>query len=163
VQVQVLGRYDEGISLLDRAIELDPNLAVAWELRGVCKGGQGKIEEAIRDLEHALRLNPRNPRRWVAQHGLAWVCLLAGRYDEANSWASKVLQTQPHLGFTIRVVIAAHALAGRLDKAHEAMKIHMTLEEGARISTIRLSYLRRVTPEAFELLADGLRKAGFPE
>ena len=163
VLVQVLGRYDEGISLLERAIELDPNLAVAWELRGVCKGGQGRIVEARADFEHALRLNPRDPRRWVAEHGLAWVCLVDGRYDEAISWATKVLQTQPQLGFTIRVMIAAQALAGRLDKAHEAMKTHMALEEGARISTIRPSYLRRVTPQAFEILAEGLRRAGFPD
>ncbi len=163
VLVQVLARYDEGIALLDKAIDLDPNLAVAWELRGVCKGGQGRIEEATKDFEHALRLNPRDPRRWVAQHGLAWVSLLAGRYDDAISWAAKVLQAQPQLGFTIRVVIAAHALAGRLDKAREVMKNHMTLEGGARISTIRPSYLRRVTPQAFEVLAEGLRKAGFPE
>jgi tetratricopeptide (TPR) repeat protein len=154
---------DEGISLLDRAIEHDPNLALAWEIRGVCKGGQGEIDEAIPDFEQALRLNPRDPRRWVSQHGLAWVYLLAGRYDDAVSLAQKVLHSHPDFGFTIRVLVAAHALAGRLDKAHEALRTHMVLEEGARISTIRPSYLRRVTPQAFEVLAHGLRKAGFPE
>jgi hypothetical protein len=40
---------------------------------------------------------------------------------------------------------------------------HIVIEPETRISTIRETYLRRVTPQAFELLAGGLREAGFPE
>jgi hypothetical protein len=39
----------------------------------------------------------------------------------------------------------------------------MTLEPQMRISSIRSSYLRRVNLQSWEILADGLRKAGFPE
>ena len=159
----MVGRYDDGVSLPDKAIDLDPNLASAWALRGICKGGQGRVEEAIQDLEHALRLSPRDPRRWLPQHGLAWAYLMAGQYDEAISWATMVLQLQPNLGVTLRVAIAAYALAGRLDKAREVLATHIVIEPETRISTIRETYLRRVTPQAFELLAGGLRKAGFPE
>jgi TolB-like protein/class 3 adenylate cyclase/Tfp pilus assembly protein PilF len=160
---QSLGRREEGVALLDRAIALDPNLAPAWALRGMGKGGLGKTVEAVADLEQALRLSPRDPRRWIAQHALAWTHLVADRYDEALAWAELVLQLQPNLGFTLRVVIAAHAQAGRLEKAQEALATHMSIEPDARISTLRASYLRRVTPQAFEILVDGLRKAGFPE
>lgn len=163
VLVQALGRHDDGISLLNRAIDLDPNLASAWVLRGLHKGGQGKEEEAIQDLEHALRLNLRDPRRWLAQHGLAWAHLMAGRYDEAVSWGSSVLQLQPNVGVTLRIIIAAHALAGRLDKAREALATHQASEPDTRISMLRKTYLRRVKPVAFEIMAGGLRKAGFPE
>jgi len=31
------------------------------------------------------------------------------------------------------------------------------------VSTLRETYLRRLRPEIFEIVVDGLRKAGFPE
>ena len=163
VLVQALGRYQDGLSLLNKAIELDPNLASAWALRGVCIAGQGRVDEAIQDYEQALRLSPRDPLRWLAQHGLAWAHLMAGQYEEAIRWASTALQLQPHLGFTLRVAIAANALGGRLEDARQLLAKHMTLEPQMRISSIRSSYLRRVNLQSWEILADGLRKAGFPE
>ena len=67
------------------------------------------------------------------------------------------------MAYTLRVLIAAHALAGRYDKAREALATHLANEPQARLSTIRESYLRRVTPQTFDILANGLRKAGLPE
>ena len=163
VLAQSLGRYDDGVTLLDKALALDPNLAAAWTFRGMFKGGQGKVDEAMSDLKQALRLSPRDPGGWVAEHGLAWANLMAGRHDEAASWATKALQARPGVGYTLRVLIAAHALAGRHDKAREALATYLANEPQARLSTIRESYLRRVTIPAFNILADGLRRAGFPE
>jgi len=40
---------------------------------------------------------------------------------------------------------------------------HMKIELDTRISTLRETYLRRLRPEVFEIVVDGLRKAGFPE
>jgi TolB-like protein/class 3 adenylate cyclase/Tfp pilus assembly protein PilF len=163
VLAQSLGRYEEGISLFDKAIELDPNLAIAWAWRGLCKGGHGKTDEAIRDLQHALRLSPRDPRAWMVHHGLSWAHLIAGRYDEAVSWATAVLQFQPNFAISLRIVIAAHAYAERLDKAREVLATHMMIEPETRISTMWDSYGRRMPREVFETFANGLRKAGFPE
>jgi adenylate cyclase len=163
VQAQMFFRREEGLSLYDKAIELNPNLAVAWAFRGMCNGNLGNIARSISDFEQALRLSPRDPMRWVAQHGLAWAHLMAGRYDEAVSWATLVLQFNPALGFTLPVLIAAYTQGGHLDKAREVLTTHMGLEPDARLSTLRASYLRRISPQAFETLADGLRKAGFPE
>jgi len=163
VSAQMFFQLKEGLTLFDKAIELNSNLSLAWAMRGICNGNLGNTARSISDFEQALRLSPRDPMRWIAQHGLAWAHLVAGRYDEALSWATLVLQFNPTVGFTLRVVIAALAYAGRLDKAREVLAKHMALEPDARISTLRASYIRRVSPQAFDVLADGLRRAGFPE
>jgi tetratricopeptide (TPR) repeat protein len=51
-------RHADALALLDRAISIDPSHALAWTFRGMCKASVGKEEEAIKDIEHALRLNP---------------------------------------------------------------------------------------------------------
>jgi len=81
-------RREEALALYDKAIELNPNLALAWSMRGMCDGNLGNTARSISDFEQALRLSPRDPMRWLAQHGLAWAHLMAGRYDEALSWAT---------------------------------------------------------------------------
>lgn len=163
VLAQMYFRREEGLTLYDKAIELNPNLSLAWAMRGMCNGNLGNTAKSISDFEQALRLSPLDPMRWLAQHGIAWAHLMAGRYDEAISWATLVLQSNPSVGFTLRLLIAAHAHAGHLDRAHEVLATHMALEPDARLSTLRPSYLRRVPPNAFDTLAAGLLKAGFPE
>ena len=79
VQAQLFSRPEEGLALFDKAIEHNPNLALAWALRGICNGNLGSTAKSISDFEQALRLSPRDPLRWVAQHGLAWAHLMAGR------------------------------------------------------------------------------------
>ena len=88
---------------------------------------------------------------------------MARRYDDAISWATTALQLHPKFGVTLRVVIAALAFAGRLDEARETVATLLKVEPGTSISSMRETYMRRVTPQNFEILADGLRKAGFPE
>jgi hypothetical protein len=88
---------------------------------------------------------------------------MTGRYDEAVAGATAVLQMRPGFGPALRVAIAAHALGSRLDKAREAVAAHAALEPETRLSSLRDNYLHRVTPEQFEILAEGLSKAGFSE
>jgi adenylate cyclase len=157
------GRRSEALVLFDAAIELDPNLSTAWVFRAMCRRSLGREAEAMQDFEHVLRLDPRDPRRWVAQHALAWGHLMAGRYDDAVAGATTVLQLYPDFGATLRVAIAAHALAGRLDLAREVLARQMAVEPKASISGMRDTYVRRTGAEQYEKLVVGLRKAGFPE
>ncbi len=157
------GRRPDALPLLDKALRLDPNLALAWTFRGMCNNSLGRTEDGTRDLEYASRLNPRDPFGWVVDHAWAWGHLMEGRFDEAASRATAALQMRPGFGPSLRVAIAANALAGRLDKARELVAAHAALEPNARISFMREFYIRRTSSESFDKLADGLRRAGFPE
>ncbi len=41
------GKYDEAIKAYDKAIEINPQLALAWSGKGFVLGQQGKYDKAI--------------------------------------------------------------------------------------------------------------------
>jgi adenylate cyclase len=57
----VAGEIDEGATLLDRAIVLNPNLALAWHQGGWTKIYLGEPEQAIERFSRAMRLSPLDP------------------------------------------------------------------------------------------------------
>jgi|GEM_PF-4248833 len=51
--------YDGAIAQYDRAIELDPNNAVAYSNRGIAKGTKNDTDGAIADFTSAIKINPK--------------------------------------------------------------------------------------------------------
>jgi tetratricopeptide (TPR) repeat protein len=66
---------------LNRALELDSNLADAWAHRGIIRAERQDYPQAIADFDQALKLNPRLATTW-ANRGLA--LLMQGRIEEAE-------------------------------------------------------------------------------
>ena len=52
------GDHESAISAYDKALDLNPNLAVAYYNRGIAKGQIEQYREAISDYDAAIRLNP---------------------------------------------------------------------------------------------------------
>jgi TolB-like protein/tetratricopeptide (TPR) repeat protein len=158
----VLGDLDDGAALIDRALVLNPNLAMAWLFSGRVNVYLGDLELAIRHLARAMRLSPFDPLIGQAQSTTALAHFFAGRYDEAASWAEKALREQPDFLPALRVLAASSALMGRLEQAHKAMIRSRQLDPARRASNIGDQIpLRR--PEDLARYVEGLRKAGMPE
>jgi tetratricopeptide (TPR) repeat protein len=59
-----LGReYDRGASLVEQAVALNPNLAIAWYCRGWVTMMCGEAERSIESFERMIRLSPLDPLR----------------------------------------------------------------------------------------------------
>ena len=56
--IAVHGRSDEALTSLDKAIELDPDYAYAWNNRGVSLHYLERYTEAIASLDKAIELDP---------------------------------------------------------------------------------------------------------
>jgi len=161
------GHLEEGASIIDQAIEIDPNYAMGWAVAGTAKLSLGETTKAIESFNRALRLSPLDPRMVLALNGIAVAHLVAGRYDEASSWAAKALrQHRNHLP-SLRTYMASCALAGRIDEARQTWTICRQLNPTARISDLRHQgpLPRGMSPEwlASSQFAQGLRLAGMPE
>ena len=151
-----------GIECIDRALVLNPNLAIAWYLSGWLKIYRGEPEVAIEHLAHAMRLSPLDPTLFNMQAGMGIAHFLAGRFDDASSWAEKASRDQTDYAVAPAIAAASHALAGRLEKARQAMERLRQNFPTVRVSNLR-DWLPIRQPEHFTKWADGLRKAGLPE
>lgn len=156
------GDLDGGIALLDRAVLLNPNLAPAWFLGGALRALRGETDAAIEHLAHAVRLSPLDPEMFRMQVGMALAHFFAGRFDSASIWAEKALRNLPSLLPAAALAAAGHALAGRKDKADQAMQRLRSLDPSLRVSNLK-DWMPIHRPEDLAQFADGLRLAGLPE
>ena len=53
-------KYSDALPFFDRALGIDPAMAAAWHDRGVALGKLGRDEEALRDLDKAVGLAPKD-------------------------------------------------------------------------------------------------------
>ena len=153
---------DVAAACLDRALVLNPNLAVAWHLSGWIRAYRGELDLAIEHHMRGIRLSPLDPALFNMHGGVAFAHFLAGRYDEATSWGQKALQEGPNYPTTNRILAASYALAERLSEAQQAMARLRQLDPALKVSN-----LSDVIPvrhaEDLTKFAEGLRKAGLPE
>jgi TolB-like protein/Tfp pilus assembly protein PilF len=115
----VVGDLDDGAALIDQALLLNPNLAVAWSHSGWLKVYLGEPEVATEHLARAMRLSPHDPSIVYMQIGAACANFLAGRYAEALSWAEAGARGRPNFGPALRAFAACSVMAGRPEQAQK--------------------------------------------
>ncbi len=160
--VFVVHDLDNGPAILDRALALNPNFAGALISSGWTKAFLGEPEMAIKHITDAMRLSPLDPMGFRTRGGIALAHFVAGRYDEASSWAEKALQERADYLPAIRELAASNALSGRDSEAQAAMAHLRKIDPAMRVSTVK-DWLPFRRPDDLARLEDGLRKAGLPE
>ncbi len=93
----VAANLDDGAALIDRALNLNPNLAAAWRFSGYVRAFLGDPDLAIEHLQRAIRLSPLDPLIFIVQNGIVLAHFFAGRYEEALDWAQRALRQNPEL------------------------------------------------------------------
>ena len=154
---------DDGAAFLDRALLINPNLALGWFGSGRAKQWLGEPERAIERFARAMRLSPIDPFTCFMQDGMAHAHFFAGRYDEALSWAMMALRELPHSPAALRIAAASCALAGRGEEAKKLAGRLLEIDPALRVSSLQNvlgPYRHREHPEKY---ANALRKAGVPE
>ena len=158
----VVGDLDRGAALIDRALALNPNLAAGWYASGRIRGYLGEPDLAIEHLERAIRLSPLDMQTARLQSATAFAHFLAGRCDDASSWAQRALQVRPSYPSAIRLAAASSALAGRPEEARQAIERLRQVDPALRVSNLKDRVpLRR--PDDLTRYQEGLRMAGLPE
>jgi tetratricopeptide (TPR) repeat protein len=110
-------QLEDARAFIDRALQLDPNLAAAWHFSGWVSVYLGETERAIEHQSRAMRLSPFDPLRGNMQAATAYAHLFAGRYEATISCARCDARTAI-VSCRLSVAAASNALAGRLNDAN---------------------------------------------
>ena len=160
--VYVAHEVEEAAALVDRALVLNSNLAVAWNAGGWVRTFLGETEAMIQHMARAMRLSPLDPLIFSMQAITALGHFFAGRYDEAVAWAEKAVRERPNMLITLRAAAASYASAGRSEDAHKMIARALQLDPDMRVSNLK-DRLMMLQPEHFAKYAGSLREAGLPE
>ena len=152
---------DRALLLIDRALELDVNLAVAWQRSGWVRGYAGDSDGAIESLNKAIRLNPLEPRVFLTQSAMAFAHFIAGRDDEAARWAAMALRVKPNWLPALRMTIASNAMRGQAEPAKRALNAYLRIDPKVTVAKLCDYYPFRRDADRARLI-EAMRKAGVP-
>ena len=137
------------IEYFSKALELEPNMAPAYEKRGLLYYFQGKYYQSIDDFENYTRLKPDDANGYRM---LAMGYLQAGEYETAIATFSQSLKIDPNLISSLCYRAEAYRRSGQDDKA---------LSDSSE--AIQLARDPRVLADAYITRAKVYRKLGFKD
>jgi tetratricopeptide (TPR) repeat protein len=151
-------KTDEAVRHLNMALELNPNFSAAAGFAVFALGLGGRPEEALRRVEQAFRMSPRDPFNSFFFVGVAAAHMLAGRYAEAVKWARQAVQLRPGYLGGQRILCASLALGGEIEEARSILKGLRQVQPDISVAWIKQSV--PYTAEPMEHFLQGMRKAG---
>ena len=156
-----LGRqYERGLALVDQAVALNPNLAVAWYSRGWVALMCDAPEASVDSFERMIRLSPLDELRLGAWNGTSFAHFSLERYDEGCAVAARALQFSK-TAHTWSAFIVNAVGAGRIREAEEAVAALLATRPGFSVSHARDAFPVR-SPDMRDRLAAALQEAGLP-
>jgi TolB-like protein/class 3 adenylate cyclase len=157
-----LGReYDRGASLVEQAVALNPNLAIAWYGLGWVAMMCGEAERSIESFDRMVRLSPLDPLCYGAWNGSAFAYFILGRYADGCASATKCIQISANF-HTLGAYIVNAVPAGQLAEARQAAARLLKSRPDLRATDAEEAFPTR-SPDVRERMIAALREAGLPD
>jgi tetratricopeptide (TPR) repeat protein len=155
-------RLREAISLHERALSLNPNLAMAWALSAIAFAYMGDAEEAERRNNRYKKLSPLDPHAFFFDAFFILIHLMKRDYESAIAVARAVSEMNPSFSATYKPYLSALGHLGRTQEASVVRRRLLAIEPDFTVERfIATSPLERESDR--DHYAKGLRLAGLPE
>jgi TolB-like protein/class 3 adenylate cyclase len=118
----------KGIAYIDEAIDINPNDAHALMLSGLVRLRDGQFDEAVKHLERALRLSPRDARAYAFYQSMATALLLCGKREAAQEWALRATRHNANYAPGWYILAAIAASLGDEAEARKAVQQLLALD-----------------------------------
>ncbi len=149
------------LKLHTRAIELNPNLPVAWAMSSICKSYHGDHITAIREATIARSLSPRDPHIYWAEHNATLAHFLNRDLEQAETLSEVVLARNPDHVSAINVHLGILGHTGQHEEAsHWLAKLKNSSPAATAAAIVGRAPWR---PDDRRYYAEGLRLAGLPD
>jgi len=154
--------FDNAQYSYDKALQDNPNEALALLLKGATRAMQNHPDEGVRLTEAARKLTPLGPQRYYFDSLAASVSLAARDYDRAIELADQSLQENDSYPSTLRTKAIALQMSGRGDEARDVVESLMRVTPDFSLSRYMQEHAAAFTPSGPDW-ASALREAGVPE
>lgn len=162
VRANLTRDYEAAVEVLDRALALNHNSAMAFGFSSLVGAHSEQHQRAVEHAHKALRLSPLDdPLNYHPYCALALTHLFTHAYGDAARYSA--LAVRANLGFSIpyAYLAASHVGSGNLEAARSASRRLLEVAPGFSVGNyLRTNLLR---PHLMEELAVALRTAGIPE
>ncbi len=161
------GDLSGGISLIEKAIGLNPNSAAAFRMAGLLYAFAGNIGAAIDSLKRADRLNPLEGG--VGNNlGYALAHFVAGEHELVIESTGKSLRDRPNFVPALRYRAASFGLLGRLEEGRQVVQRILDHVPDFTIARVRRHIEFDLNngfkkPGVADALYEGLRRSGASE
>ena len=161
VQAIITHDFERAISILDPALKMNSNSALAFGFSALVHACSANYERANEHAWKALRLSPSDPLNYHPNLALALACIFTGRFKEAVHYVTLITQAKPNFSVPHALLVASQVNLDNLDAARVVAERLLEIAPGFTISSfVRADYWG---PSLMQKLATALRKAGLPE
>ncbi|MEO3470781.1 BTAD domain-containing putative transcriptional regulator [Roseomonas sp. CAU 1739] len=154
-------RVDEAVELHKRALELNPNLTMAWVFSSLALSYQGHHEEALRRWERYSKLAPHHPHAFFFDSARLVPLLMLKRHEEVDKAARQVTSMHADFTFPYKAWVSALGHLGRREEAAVIRDRLVAMEPDFNLAKARERIPLARAEDLAHYLA-GLRKAGLP-
>lgn len=162
VRASLYRRLEEAMALHERALALNPNLAMAWALSAVTHAYFGNLGEAERRNRRYKKLSPFDPFAFVFDTVFVLIHLLKGEYEAAAAIGRSVIGMSPAFPAAHKSYVAALGYVGQPQEVAAMCARLLAIEPGFSIQRFLATTPMRRESDRLRC-AEGLRRAGVPE
>jgi TolB-like protein len=156
-------RPELAASHLSKAIELNPNFALAHAGLGYALACGGEPERGLQSLERSERLSPRDPFLAIYAPTVRYMALFAlGRYEETIAICRATAALHPNHAGAWRLMTVSLGLLERTEEARQALAHTLTLQPDLSSAHVELNTVFADPADRARFLL-GLRKAGLKD
>jgi tetratricopeptide (TPR) repeat protein len=146
--------------LHERAIELNPNLPIAWTVSSWSRIYNGEHTTAVRHAMMSQSLSPRDPHIWFVEHAMMTAQFFNRNLEEAEMLAEVVLERNPDHVSALNVRLAILGHLSRKDEARHCLAMLRKLDP--RVTVEKIVSRAPLRPEDRVFYIEGLARAGAP-